>query len=263
MRHRGQEQPQPVAALDQQADGVAKDGRQALDLAASRPGQHEQRLLVLGGRLASLRLDVRCVQDAGVGGQAVADIGARRPAEARQGFRLEGQDAQDMVDIGPHRRGALGAPGPDARADIVDDGDARIDPSHVAGDAQGEFRAVDGDQAVRFGGGDGAGRGSDADQQARQVASDRGGAHQGDRRGVEQRLQPHGLEVATADADQLDGPAGQRFHSANQVGAEEIAGLLAGDQGQPDGRPVGHGAGVPSRPTTKRPSVSARSIVSA
>ena len=51
----------------------------------------------------------------------MADIGRRRPTEAPVRLRLEGQEGQEVVDIGAHLRRAARPPGPDGRADIVDD----------------------------------------------------------------------------------------------------------------------------------------------
>ena len=57
--------------------------------------------------------------------QRMADIGRRRPAEAAVRLRLEGQEREDVVDIGAHRLRAARTPGPDGRADVVDDRDRR------------------------------------------------------------------------------------------------------------------------------------------
>ena len=81
----------------------------------------------------------------------MADIGAGRAAEAPVRLRLERQQRQHVVDIGAHLARPPGPPGPDARADVVDDREVRPAPAHARGDRVGEIRAVDDDEHVRLG----------------------------------------------------------------------------------------------------------------
>ena len=56
--------------------------------------------------------------------------------------------------------------------------------------------------------------------------------HQCDLGGIEQAVQPLALQMVSADADELDRPAAHRTQRADQIGAEQIAGFLAGDDRQ-------------------------------
>ena len=86
--------------------------------------------------------------------------------------------------------------------------------------------------------------------------------HQRDLAGVEQRRKPKLLQMAAAGADELDLAPAQALQRAHQVGAQQIAGLLAGDDGNLERPPVHLPASSPVSPTTKRPSRSARATIS-
>ena len=62
-------------------------------------------------------------------------------------LRLEREDDQHAIDEPLHRRQAAGAPRPQLRADVVDDGDAQ--PVHGLAEAEVEVREVDQHQDVR------------------------------------------------------------------------------------------------------------------
>ena len=165
--------------------------------------------------------------------------------------------------MGLHRERPARPPRPDARADVVDDRDRRVRRTDLFGDAQRKIRAVDGDQAIGRVGSDGARGLADAPEQARQVADNGRKAHQRNLVGVEQRLQPQRLQMAAADADQADVAAGRRPQRRDDVGAEQVAGFLAGDH-RDFQRPLrGHGDFSGGRPMTKRPSLSAASTTPA
>ena len=183
----------------------------------------------------------------------MANEGAGRAPQALKRCRLERQQAKHMVDMRAHRRRTTGAPGPDARTDIVDDRDGGRCRPHLAGNAQAEFRTVDGDQAIRPGLGNGARGGADPPHQPRQVADNRAEPHQRDLGRVEKGFQPLALQMMAANADDLDRPSAHRAKRANKIGAEQIAGFLAGDNGDTQRR--AGAAQVPSscKPTTKRP----------
>ena len=72
---------------------------------------------------------------------------------------------------------------------------------------------------------------ADPPQQPRQVADDGAETHQRDLGGIEQAVQPLALQMMAADADELDRPSAHRAKRANEIGAEQIAGFLAGDNG--------------------------------
>ena len=57
--------------------------------------------------------------------ERMADEGGGRPAQPLHGGGLERQQRQHMIDIGAHGARAPRPPGPDRRADIVDDRDLR------------------------------------------------------------------------------------------------------------------------------------------
>ena len=193
----------------------------------------------------------------------MADKCSGRAIKLLQFAGFEGQDAQDVIDIWLHGRRPARPPCPHAGADIVDDRNGGVQRAHLAGDPQRKVGAVDGDQTVRFCLGDRTRGLADALQEARQIAHNGAQAHQRDFAGVEQRDQAQGLEMTSARADQLHiAPAG-RLERAHEVGAEQIAQFLTGDDGYLERAGRGHGAGLPFRPMTNSPSASALSTIAA
>ena len=257
VRHGRQEDPQPGSAAAQNLQRLAERFDEPADFALARAGKQQQRpdCVARWDRPLSLR-GSRC-EDAGLVRQPVADEGAGRTVEALELGRLERQQAKHVIDMRTHRLCAAGAPCPHARADIVDDRDRGRCRAHLARDAQAELRAVDGDQAIRPGGDDGARRLADPPDQARQVADDRADTHQGDLGRIEQALKPLPLQMTSADADDLDRPPAHRTQRADQVGAEQVAGFLAGDDGDAQRLCAVAHAPSPDRPTTKIPAASA------
>ena len=97
-----------------------------------------------------MRLGRRGREHAGIARQPVADESARRTAEALKLRRLERQDAEDVVDIGLHRR----APGPAATPRRSGRCSGRSGSPGLAARTflatrKREIGIVDGDQAVR------------------------------------------------------------------------------------------------------------------
>ena len=109
----------------------------------------------------------------------MAHIGGRRAAETVMGGRLEGEQSQKVIHIGPHLRRAAGPPGPNRRADIIDDGNLRRALPDGFGDPVGEIRTVDDDEHVGLCRNNRIGREADALQNRRQPRDDRGDAHHG------------------------------------------------------------------------------------
>ena len=81
--------------------------------------------------------------------QRMADIDAARAVEPHIGLGLERQEREHAIDIGAHRLRPARPPGPDARADIIDDRQVRQRLAHAARDAMGEIGAVDDDERIR------------------------------------------------------------------------------------------------------------------
>src|SRR5690606_6266276 len=81
--------------------------------------------------------------------QGMADIGTFRPAETPVRGRLERQQGQNVVDIGPHTGRALWPPGPDRGRYIVDNRYGRRSVAHKLRDAMREIGTVDDHQNVR------------------------------------------------------------------------------------------------------------------
>ena len=80
--------------------------------------------------------------------QRMADIAAKRAAKPPMRLRLEGQDGEDMIDIAAHLARPARPPRPDARRDIVDDGEMRRPFAHALCDLMGEFGTIEDDEPV-------------------------------------------------------------------------------------------------------------------
>ena len=81
--------------------------------------------------------------------ERMADIGAGRAAEPLVRLGLERQKREEMIDIGPHFARAARPPGPDAGADVIDDGDLWAALADALGDGVRELGAVDDHDSIR------------------------------------------------------------------------------------------------------------------
>ncbi len=184
----------------------------------------------------------------------MSDEYARRTVEPLKRLGLEGQKTKHAIDVRPHPGRPAGAPGPDARADIVDNRNGRVGGADLAGNREREAGYIDCDQAIRIISGDRAGRLIDAKDNARQIAYHRGNADDGDIGRIEQRFETHRLEVPAADAEKFDFTTGSGAQRRHQIGSEQIAQFFAGDDADPEGARFRHQFSTGGRPTMNRPS---------
>lgn len=92
----------------------------------------------------------------------------------------------------------------------------------------GEIRTVDDQQNIRLGDNDCLRSLVDPRNQLRQLLQNLCEAHDGEFGIIEQRNQPLRLQSLTADAHQLDRTRVMAFQGPDEIGAQKIAGYLAG-----------------------------------
>src|SRR6516164_3277187 len=133
-------------AISHSLDGGGKHGKEPLKLpgSASRQHEHDWGTGISPTRLLGIRAQLFQPLR-----HRMPDIGAGRPSQFSVNIGLEWQHRQHVVDIGPHRLGASGAPGPNRWRDIVDNGYGRSSGADAAGYRMGEARAVDDDERMR------------------------------------------------------------------------------------------------------------------
>ena len=199
---------------------------------ASRARQDQQRP-VLPGFAAAWR------ERANMLDERMTDIIARRAAKPRQSLRLERQNGENMIDIGPHRRRPPGPPGPHRRAHIVDDRKPRRASAHTTRDAMRKIRRVDQYEAVGRAGQYRPDRFIQARYQTRQSGKHRNKPHHREIRQRKQARQPFARHLPAAHAGDDDARL-RRTQRAHQQRAKMIPGGFARDNKYPrhDARPA-------------------------
>src|SRR4051794_13729733 len=218
----------PAELRDRAPERGAEGLHQPRDLRAAAAGQDEQldRIFVERPPFARAWAQIGHPLD-----ERMADIGAGRTIKTAQRFRLERLDGEDMIDVRAHPARAPGAPGPDRRADIVDDRQLRQPLAHALRDRMGEIRGVDDDERVGALGDDRRDGRIGAAQDQGQALQDVHQPHDrdvGEREEQRQPLPGHGVAADAAKAHVALAEA--RFEGPHQLGAELVAGFLAGDE---------------------------------
>ena len=276
-RHRGFDQfrqPRNCGDDDVERTGPLRDARErraehrrhAADFARAAAGQHEDKRRI--GEPALGFLSVRA-QPRDLLGERVADKGAGWPAQPAQGLRLERQQREHVVDVRAHGARAAGPPGPNRRADVIDDRDGGCARAHAPRHAMGEFRAVDDHQHIGPGGNHRVGRLANARKDFRQARRDGGKAHDGQFAERERAFHAFGRHMVAADAGKARAAAGRTAQRRDQSRAQAVAQFLARHQEDmravriAGSRRLAHDAVPAASPTTNRPARSARATRSA
>ena len=205
-------------------------------------------------------------------GQRMADIAARGTSEPPMRFGFEGQNAEDMVHITAHAPCAPRAPSPDARRDIIDNGDLRRLAAHALGDLMGEFGTVENDEDVRIEIDHGGGTLPDRLKICRSRGSTSSGLMTASSVKGNIEWRPCASMNSPPTPFNSSGRDDCALKRLDQFAAESIAGMLAGDQEDLGrarvheglllvGRPFAPEAGG-ATPTMKMPSRLARRITS-
>ncbi len=140
--------------------------------------------------------------------------------------REEHDHAIDVLGDVPH---ASLAPRPHLRRDVVDDAQAEL--FRAAGDAQIEAGIVDEQHRIRLLRFDALHQLTEDPPEHRQVAEDVEQADESDLAGVMEQRHPFAREQISADAEHFERGL-ELLQLANDFGSVEIAGSLAGDDGE-------------------------------
>ncbi|MNE17862.1 hypothetical protein D3C80_1108610 [compost metagenome] len=228
-RHSGQQKPGGAVAFHKGLCRLLERLHQPRRFSGARSRQQKNGLRLAIGRKRAFRALLPYGEYIGVDAEAMTDKGRRRAAETAHGFRLEGQQGQNVIDIGQHRGGAIFLPGPDAGADIIDNRQMRQLPADLFRNAMGEIRAVDDQQNIGLRSRDGLRGLVDPRNELRQLFQDLREAHDGEFGIIEQRHQPLRFQRLTTDTHQLNRTGIPGLERADQIRAEKITGYLAGD----------------------------------
>ena len=207
---------------------LAIERRHALHLGDAGAGQNEQqraRPLPFAARRMDRRVAGEFVQ---LLDERMADVNASGAAEAHMRLRLEGQQRKHAIDIFAHRSRASRPPGPDRRAHIIHDRQARRRAANAARDAMGEIRRVDDDKTVGLIRQRRARRFVYPRNERRQSRKNGKKAHHGDVGIGKEGLQPLARHRLAADAGKCHvGPRGAQC--AHQRRAQDVAGRFSDD----------------------------------
>ena len=239
-RGAGDDGEQGGKGLAQQGHGAAEDGEQARGLGAAAAGHEDE----------DWRVGCDGVAGAEAGGVALIGAGLQHGVAGEGGGQvvageeldLEGEEDEQTVPQAGVFQNAVLAPGPDLRADIVDAFEAeRLDAGE---EAQGEARAVDGDDEIGAGGLDVGGGFGEATVEVAEAGEDFGQAHDGEVCHGKEGGEAGGGHAGATDAGEVDiGALG--VECCHEAGAEDVSAGFAGEE--PDGGGVGHGLAGCSR----------------
>ena len=205
--HRRQDHLEGTSLRLKPAQGLAEGRHQPLHLARPAAGQDHEHGAVLGDAESPAQsLGIEAMHPIELLDQRMADIAALWPAKAPMRLGLEGQNGEDMIDIAAHLACPARPPRPDARRDVVDDGDMRRPFAHALCHLMGEFGAVEDHERVGTLRDHGVDRLPDAPPNIRQAGQHVDEAHDGNFREREERRAALLGHQFAADALNLERP---------------------------------------------------------